>query len=295
MSPASPAHGALTHGSLESLGSLTHESLEHELRDILGLHGLINWHRITQIWFAHAWGHWQLGVRGCCATCNMLLSFQLCTYGIDVEHRLWLAICQGLAAVSLFMQWWLASPYMFLIRASACVAKSLILLHLTICGRNSMFNPVDCDMVKWDDPRVPFRIMHGIMVVYWMATASSLTMQFLQPLRGVSSTTGNIQLWIRARIRATGVPVQLARGILKPILLTGTEYERAPIEAVINITRAGLICIVVWSLDNQWRTSGVVHAYSPDATPHDEDQDLSTCTSDESIKSVLDEIPELLQ
>ena len=26
--------------------------------------------------------------------------------------------------------------------------------------------------------------MHGIMVVYWMATASSLTMQFLQPLRG---------------------------------------------------------------------------------------------------------------
>ena len=171
-----------------------------------------------------------------------------------MEHRLWLAICQGLAAVSLFMQWWLASPYMpfasnsrtqgtqtdrfgdnrpqlvfdfpsglepfqccafpesllrghvsisrgprsgyqprsmnaesgwfeaiisvskarggihltdiclctsetprFLIRASACVAKSLILLHLTICGRNSMFNPVDCDMVKWDDPRVPFR------------------------------------------------------------------------------------------------------------------------------------------
>ena len=44
------------------------------------------------------------------------------------------------------------------------------------------------------------------------------------------------------------MPVQLARGILKPILLTGTEYERAPIEAVINITRAGLICIVALRL-----------------------------------------------
>jgi hypothetical protein len=74
---------------------------------------------------------------------------------------------------------------------------------------------------------------------------------------GVTPDNGHRQLWIRARIRLSGVPIQLARFILKIVLLDDTRYERGDVEVACNFTRAVLLIpLSAWSLNHQYYTSG---------------------------------------
>eukprot|EP00435_Cladocopium_sp_Y103_P008731 s1624_g2.t1 len=82
-----------------------------------------------------------------------------------------------------------------------------------------------CDFAGWHDERQIFRILNACFVVHWIMAATSLLLQFLFPLRGVTHHVGNEQLWYRARIRALSVPLQISMGCLKP-KLHGTPFQR---------------------------------------------------------------------
>ena len=74
---------------------------------------------------------------------------------------------------------------------------------------------------------------------------------------GVTPDNGHRQLWIRARIRASGIPIQLARFVLKIVLLDDTRYERGDVEVACNFMRAVLLIpLSAWSLNHQYYTSG---------------------------------------
>eukprot|EP00913_Durusdinium_trenchii_P011121 g10443.t1 len=127
-------------------------------------------------------------------------------------------------------------------------AKAFLFLHLSVCGRTAIFDPAACELAGWQDERQPFRIINACFILHWIL--------FLLPLKGVTVDVGHEQLWYRARLRATAVPMHLTLAYLKP-KLRGTPFERSHLEPVLNGLNAAMVCIIVWSLDRQWRTSGV--------------------------------------
>ncbi|CAK9117424.1 unnamed protein product [Durusdinium trenchii] len=164
---------------------------------------MLPWRKVSEAWFRHAWGHPQLQVRGWCVSVKTCLTVLLCLSEIDVDHRLWIGICQFICATSLFLQWWLANPTMFLVRSMANFAKAFLFLHLSVCGRTAIFDPAACELAGWQDERQPFRIINACFILHWILVAISLLLQFLLPLKGVTVDVGHEQLWYRARLRAT--------------------------------------------------------------------------------------------
>lgn len=83
---------------------------------------------------------------------------------------------------------------------------------------------------------------------------------------------GNEQLFYRGCVRAFGIPIYLARGIMKIIDLNGTEWERISVEIATNFIRALiLIPIQTWSLFHQWRYTGTAsHKPSQEDDEHAE-------------------------
>eukprot|EP00446_Apocalathium_sp_SHHI-4_P074263 CAMPEP_0177549068 /NCGR_PEP_ID=MMETSP0369-20130122/64821_1 /TAXON_ID=447022 ORGANISM="Scrippsiella hangoei-like, Strain SHHI-4" /NCGR_SAMPLE_ID=MMETSP0369 /ASSEMBLY_ACC=CAM_ASM_000364 /LENGTH=146 /DNA_ID=CAMNT_0019034137 /DNA_START=173 /DNA_END=613 /DNA_ORIENTATION=+ len=67
---------------------------------------------------------------------------------------------------------------------------------------------------------------------------------------------GNEQLWYRSWIQLSGFPIQFLRGLLKPLLLEDTAFERPSLEPVANFARCLVILIATWSLQEQWRSTG---------------------------------------
>ena len=107
--------------------------------------------------------------------------------------------------------------------------------------------------------RLPFRCIHAFACLRQLANAWSLLNQYHLIGDGVTPDNGHRQLWIRARIRLAGVPIQLARFVLKIVLLDDTRYERGDVEVACNFMRAVLLIpLSAWSLNHQYYTSGAI-------------------------------------
>lgn len=175
-------------------------------------------------------------------------------FEVDVPHTLPTAVCQFWASSTLFIQWRTANPWMFIARACANYTRCLVALHAAACGRKWVGD--ECVDAAWSDVRLPFRVMHCIAGLRFFLLGLSLTIQFLFPLRGVG-VRGNEQLFYRGCVSSLGMPLHFFRAMLKLGELTGTRWERLPVEIGINFLRACiLIPIATWSLLNQWVVTG---------------------------------------
>jgi hypothetical protein len=198
--------------------------------------------------------HRNLAIRGGVASCQGFLSLILVAYEVDIPHTLPTAICQFWAATTLLVQWRTANPWMFLLRACANFTRSFLVIHAAACGRKWIGE--DCITSAWSDVRLPFRVLHCLAAIRLFLLGLSLTLQFLFPLRGVG-VRGNEQLFYRGCACWSGVLLHFSRAMLKLGELTGTPWERIPVEIGINFIR-GFILIPIsgWSLLNQWVVTG---------------------------------------
>jgi len=196
-----------------------------------------------------------LAIRGGVASCQGFLSLVLVCYEVDVPHALPTAVLQFASAATLFTQWQTANPLMFLCRATASLLRAVLVVHAAACGRKWFFED-DCVHSAWTDVRLPFRLMHCIGSLRLFLNGLSLIVQFLYPRRGVG-VRGNEQLFYRGFVRALGLPLHFVRAVLKLGELTGTTWERLPVEVGVNLLR-GLVLdpIAAWSLLNQWVATG---------------------------------------
>jgi len=136
----------------------------------------------------------------------------------------------------------------------ASLLRVLVLLHNAACGR---VWPPACLSEPWheEDVRSPMRALHVIAALRFLANGHSLLTQFACPSLRTTSFRGHDELRRRAYIRAVGVPLHLARAVLKLTNLDGTRFERSPFEIGVNVVRAVLLIpISTWSLHRQWMT-----------------------------------------
>lgn len=217
-------------------------------------------------------GHNQLAVRGVLTVCQACVNVVLIVHHVDNPHKSIMVDMQLWAAVTLFLQWWTGSSYCFPARAVSGILRALLTSHAMVCGRkwsglywwqpltfsgsHDAHDPHDCATEGWTDMRMAFRILHLCAAMRFLGVATSLILQFLYPERGVTETNGNEQLYYRALIKATGVPIQVLRGLLKIVLLSNTPFERLTVEIVMNFVLAALTACNSTSLYVQYRTSG---------------------------------------
>eukprot|EP00928_Gymnodinium_smaydae_P076240 TRINITY_DN5922_c0_g1_i1.p1 TRINITY_DN5922_c0_g1~~TRINITY_DN5922_c0_g1_i1.p1 ORF type:complete len:551 (-),score=63.01 TRINITY_DN5922_c0_g1_i1:27-1679(-) len=199
-------------------------------------------------------GHRNLAVRSGTSFCQGFLTLTLALYNIDPAHAYPTSFFEFCAAATLFVQWRTADPKMFLLRALCSWARAIISAHAAGCGRRWPWE--DCSTAGWYDIRLPLRICHCLASLRMVFNGLSLYLQYKFPKRGVG-IRGNEQLFYRGCIQATGVPLHLCRAMIKIGQLSGTEYQRLPVEVGINFIRAfSTIPIASWSLMNQWMTTG---------------------------------------
>ena len=199
-------------------------------------------------------GHVQLAVRAVASLVHALLSVALAIVDIDRPHTGLLALFQLVSSASLFIQFRTADDAMFVLRASASFARVGLLCHLAACGR--VWAPA-CDAKPWteSDVRTPFRAIHLVAAVRMILNGHSLLAQWAEPSRRTSPARGHPQLRRRSYVRAAGVPIHLARAVLKISLLRDTRYARSALEIAVNLARGlVLIPIAAWSLRAQWAT-----------------------------------------
>ena len=201
-----------------------------------------------------------LGVRGTVALLQCATTLILVFSGINWSQTIPLAMMQFVSAFTLFSQWDKSGrDHMYVVRGCASLVRAIVVLRTSACGR--VFPPwAGCDAEPWrghENIRLPFRCIHVLACIRQLANAWSLLNQYHLVGDGVTPDNGHRQLWIRARIRASGVPIQLARFILKLVLLDDTRYERGDVEVACNFVRAALLIpLSAWSLNHQYYTSG---------------------------------------
>jgi len=205
-------------------------------------------------------GHPMLGVRGTVALLQCATTLILVFSGINWSQTIPLAMMQFVSAGTLLAQWDKSGrDHMYVVRGCASLVRAIVVLRTSACGR--VFPPwAGCDAEPWrghENIRLPFRCIHVLACIRQLANAWSLLNQYHLVGDGVTPDNGHRQLWIRARIRASGVPIQLARFILKLVLLDDTRYERGDVEVACNFVRAVLLIpLSAWSLNHQYYTSG---------------------------------------
>mmetsp|Transcript_90534 Transcript_90534/g.174297 ORF Transcript_90534/g.174297 Transcript_90534/m.174297 type:complete len:392 (+) Transcript_90534:70-1245(+) len=201
-------------------------------------------------WHLEHKGHRNLFVRGLASLGNALLTGCVLGHGIDIPHQSLFFVFQLASASTLLIQWRTARPSMFLWRGCSSLLMAIISFHLSVCGQRW---PGDgCVDVAWTDIRQVFRILHVFNSLQLVLNGLSCFLQYRYPHRMFASH-GNEQLFYRGCIQATGVPINMLRGILKISMLTGTKYERLPFEVAVNFLRAFVtIPFSSGSLFNQW-------------------------------------------
>jgi len=195
-------------------------------------------------------GHRNLLIRGLATLGNAILTGVVLGYGIDIPHQSLFLICQLGSAATLIFQWRTGRPSMFVCRGFCSFLTAIIGAHVAVCGRR--WPGEECDDKGWTDIRLVFRILHIAAALRMTMNGTSLFLQFRYPHRMFLSH-GNEQLFYRGCIQATGVPINIMRGVLKVSILTGTEFERLPVEVAVNFIRAFVtIPISSGSLFSQW-------------------------------------------
>lgn len=182
------------------------------------------------------------------------LSLFLAISAVDVGRMVPLAICQAMAAATLFAQWRTGAPWFFIARAIPSFARCVLNVRAAHCGRGLLWE--GCDSRGWRDERLVFRVFFGVNAIRMFLEGVSLVLQYTQPGRGVTVAHGHEQLFYRGCMRSFGAPLHLTRGVLKLCLLTGTDFVRKPEEIVVNFIRCPLVAISAWSLWTQWRHTG---------------------------------------
>ncbi len=214
-----------------------------------------------------------LGVRGTVALLQCATTLILVFSGINWSQTIPLAMMQFVSACTLLAQWDKSGrDHMYVVRGCASLVRAIVVLRTSACGR--VFPPwAGCDAEPWrghENVRLPFRCIHVLACVRQLANAWSLLNQYHLVGDGVTPDNGHRQLWIRARIRASGIPIQLARFILKIVLLDDTRYERGDVEVACNFMRAVLLIpLSAWSLNHQyyavWKSTSASGALSDGA------------------------------
>jgi hypothetical protein len=188
------------------------------------------------------------------------------------------------------------STKMFLVRAVASFTVGANLIDLAACGRTKPFEFGDkCFSEPWhnfnsgwnynwnssgssetsstssgsNQPNSspnsspvsllrPFRMLHVFAAVVRFLNGISLIFHYNYPNSPFPRfpNRGNKQLFVRGLIRSMNTPLQLTYCVLKVNLLTGTKYERNPIEWKIHLIRALVFNPFIFgSLFAQWYTS----------------------------------------
>lgn len=201
-------------------------------------------------------GHNQLVIRAYLAFCQALLSLMVNLDGEGAHFApMWgVMICQLGSSATLFSQWRTAAPQMFLARAFCNILLAVLCGYWTACGRVWWWE--QCNTAGLHDERSLFRALAAAASVRFVLIATSLTLQFWFPQRGITAHHGNEQLWYRAWLKLAGLAIQLPRGVLKLTVLAGTAFERPLSESIVNFSRCAVIVVQAWSLWEQWRTSG---------------------------------------
>ena len=200
-------------------------------------------------------GHVELAVRGGIALLQCAVSLVLCGCDVDVAHSAPTALCQLVSGATLALQYAVAGAWdvsAFRTRGAASVARCAVLAHAAACGQGGLGAP-SCDAGPWRGPdaRRSLRALHVFGAARMLANAASLVAQAATP-RAVSATRGHAQLRARSAVRVAGVPLNVARALLKLLVV-----PRAPIEIGANLLR-GLVLIPLSaaSLRRQWLTGG---------------------------------------
>ena len=199
-------------------------------------------------------------MRAIVASAHCALTCALVANGIALSLTPAVAACQYANAVALAAQFYWSWDAMFVVRAVVSAVRAAVLVRAASCGRLRA-----CDPRPWsgDDVRLPLRAVHALAAVRMVANGYSLLAQYAEA-GGATEAHGHRQLRIRAKIRLCGVPIHLARAVLKMSLLDGTAYEREDLEIAANFVR-GLVLdpIAAGSLLRQYWTSGVVRRPPP--------------------------------
>jgi len=220
-------------------------------------------------------GHRNLGIRGAVTLCHAALTLVLILLERNVPSAVATLCCQLVAAWSLVHQWKTADPHMFLVRASANYVRSLIVIHSAVCGGDSWIG-TGCKTSPWGDVRRPLRVLQVLGSIRLCLNGLSLTLQYKFPWRGVGKY-GNEQLFYRGIAQATGIPIHFARAMVKLGELSGTIYDRHPLEIAVHFVRCFvLIPISSWSLFDQWMTTGSGRKSDDRRTSHFGDISIAT-------------------
>jgi len=200
-------------------------------------------------------GHKNLFIRGSCAMAHAVLSFVLAAAGENRPNTLLNGILQFIGALTLFYQFRTANPYMFIARGLASWGRVVVILHGAVCG-GANWPGGKCTTEAWSDVRTPFRVLACLGALRMYLNGQSLMLQYKFPRRGVGQH-GNVELFYRGFIQASGIPLNFISPMLKLGELSDTQYQRATIEIVVHFIRAFIVVpMAVWSLFDQWVATG---------------------------------------
>jgi len=99
---------------------------------------------------------------------------------------------------------------------------------------------------------------------------------------------GNVQLFIRGSIQATGVPIHFARFFYKSVEFAGTAYSGDPLDYTANFLNACLLIpISSWSLFHQWKHTSAGSTGHPASDAFERDNDPNVDNREERIKVTI--------
>eukprot|EP00401_Gymnodinium_catenatum_P016364 CAMPEP_0117620094 /NCGR_PEP_ID=MMETSP0784-20121206/86953_1 /TAXON_ID=39447 /ORGANISM="" /LENGTH=517 /DNA_ID=CAMNT_0005424001 /DNA_START=1 /DNA_END=1554 /DNA_ORIENTATION=- len=186
---------------------------------------------------------------------HAIVTCWLVGYGIDVPHTLPLACCQAVAAMAILQQWRTDTTRMHLLRATASVVRAALLVHAATCGRAWLWEA--CDLNGWSDARETSRRLTCLAAFLMMLNGLSLFLQYKYPEKGVTAHHGTDQLFVRGWIRLLCIPLNAAFATTKLTDLSGTPWQRLPVEITSDLFRVLLLNpIETLSLFHQWRYTG---------------------------------------
>jgi len=223
-------------------------------------------------------GHRNLLIRSCMSFAQATATAWLIGFDITRPAQMYYIISQLIGSASLFVQFRTGNPKMFLVRASSNWFACIIAIYATKCGSNDNILIPDekCGDAAWQDDRISLRIVAVCASCRLFFNGLSLICQFKFPHK-MFGGHGNLQLFCRGAVQATGVPIHLTRFILKNTVSVGQSWEAVALDYTVNMLRGCLfIPISSWSLFHQWYHTSAGNTGHPvsDMFERDADPDI---------------------